>query len=217
MKIACVGYRVWAIDIYQNLAGKLPEHEFLLQLSEADFCELAIAAFKPDLLLFYGWSKIIPDNLVTNCKCLMLHPSPLPKYRGGSPLQNQIIRGETKSAVTIFLMDEGIDTGPIAKQEELDLCGTLNDIFDRISIVGLRLTLEIILEGLSVHRQDEEEASYFSRRKPEDSEITIDELTSQSSLYLYNKIRMLQDPYPNPYIVTSDGKKLIIKQVVVTS
>ena len=93
----------------------------------------------------------------------------------------------------------------------------MNDIFDRISIVGLRLTLEIILEGLSVHRQDEEEASYFSRRKPEDSEITIDELTSQSSLYLYNKIRMLQDPYPNPYIVTSDGKKLVVKQVVVTS
>lgn len=217
MKIACVGYRDWAIDIYQNLKGELPEHEFLLQLSEADYCELAIAAFKPDLLLFYGWSKIIPTNLVTNYNCLMLHPSPLPKYRGGSPLQNQIIRGETKSAVTIFLMDEGIDTGPIAKQEELDLCGTLNDIFDRISIVGLRLTLEIILEGLSVHRQDEEEASYFSRRKPEDSEITIDELTSQSSLYLYNKIRMLQDPYPNPYIVTSDGKKLVVKQVVVTS
>jgi len=217
LKIACVGYRDWAIDIYQNLKGELPEHEFLLQLSEADYCELAIAAFKPDLLLFYGWSKIIPTNLVTNYNCLMLHPSPLPKYRGGSPLQNQIIRGETKSAVTIFLMDEGIDTGPIAKQEELDLCGTLNDIFDRISIVGLRLTLEIILEGLSVHRQDEEEASYFSRRKPEDSEITIDELTSQSSLYLYNKIRMLQDPYPNPYIVTSDGKKLVVKQVVVTS
>jgi methionyl-tRNA formyltransferase len=147
----------------------------------------------------------------------MLHPSPLPKYRGGSPLQNQIIRGETKSAVTIFLMDEGIDTGPIAKQKELDLSDTLNDIFERISVIGLQLTLEIVREGLRVHEQDEEQASYFSRRKPEDSEITIDELTSQSSLYLYNKIRMLQDPYPNPYIVTSDGKKLIIKQVVVTS
>jgi methionyl-tRNA formyltransferase len=215
LKIACVGYRVWAIDIYQNLKGKLPEHEFLLQLSEADFCELAIAAFKPDLVLFYGWSKIIPTSLVTKYSCLMLHPSPLPKYRGGSPLQNQIIRGETKSAVTIFLIDEGIDTGPIAKQKELDLSGTLSDIFERISNIGLQLTLEIALEGLSVYEQDEEEASYYNRRKPHESEITIDELTNQSSLYLYNKIRMLQDPYPNPFIKTVDGKRIVIKSAVI--
>jgi len=217
LKIACVGYRDWAIDIYQNLKGELPEHEFLLQLSEADYCELAIAAFKPDLLLFYGWSKIVPTNLVTNYNCLMLHPSPLPKYRGGSPLQNQIIRGETKSAVTIFLMDEGIDTGPIAKQEELDLCGTLNDIFDRISAIGLKLTLEIVREGLSVYEQDEEKATHFNRRKPHESEITIDELSNQSSLYLYNKIRMLQDPYPNPFIKTIDGKIIMIKGAVIES
>lgn len=217
MKIACVGYRAWAIDIYQNLKEELPEHEFLLQLSEPDFCELDIAAFKPDLLLFYGWSKIIPDNLVTKYNCLMLHPSPLPKYRGGSPLQNQIIRGETKSAVTIFLMDEGIDTGPIAKQKELDLSGTLNDIFERISVIGLQLTLEIVREGLSVHEQDEEQATYFNRRKPHESEISIDELTNQSSLYLYNKIRMLQDPYPNPFIKTIDGKKIVIKDALIKS
>ena len=217
MKIACVGYRAWAIDIYQNLKGELPEHEFLLQLSEPDFCELDIAAFKPDLLLFYGWSKIIPNNLVTKYNCLMLHPSPLPKYRGGSPLQNQIIRGETKSAVTIFLMDEGIDTGPIAKQKELDLSGTLIDIFERISVIGLQLTLEIVSEGLSAYEQDEEQATYFNRRKPHESEISIDELTNQSSLYLYNKIRMLQDPYPNPFIKTIDGKKIVITGAVIES
>lgn len=215
MKIACVGYRAWAIDIYRNLKGELPEHEFLLQLSEPDFCEFGIAAFKPDLVLFYGWSKIIPDNIVAKHNCLMLHPSPLPKYRGGSPLQNQIIRGETKSAVTIFLMDEGIDTGPIAKQKELDLSGTLNDIFERISVIGLQLTLEIVREGLSVHEQDEGQATHFNRRKPHESEISIDELTNQSSLYLYNKIRMLQDPYPNPFIKTIDGKKIVIKGAVI--
>lgn len=215
MKIACVGYRDWAIDIYRNLKVELPEHEFLLQLSEPDFCELSIAAFNPDLLLFYGWSKIIPDNLVAKYNCLMLHPSPLPKYRGGSPLQNQIIRGETKSAVTIFLMDEGIDNGPIAKQKELDLSGTLNDIFERISVTGLQLTLEIVREGLSVHEQDEEQATHFNRRKPHESEISIDELSNQSSLYLYNKIRMLQDPYPNPFIRTIDGKKIVIRSAVI--
>lgn len=215
MKIACVGYRAWAIDIYRDLKRELPEHEFFLQLSELDFCEVGLAEFEPDLVLFYGWSKIISDDLVTKYNCLMLHPSPLPKYRGGSPIQNQIIRGETKSAVTIFLMDEGVDTGPIAKQEELDLSGSLNDIFERISVIGLKLTLEIVREGLRVYEQDDENATYFSRRKAHESEITIDELSNQSSLYLYNKIRMLQDPYPNPYIKTIDGKKIVIKGAIV--
>jgi len=114
-------------------------------------------------------------------------------------------------------MDEGIDTGPIAKQKELDLSDTLNDIFERISVIGLQLTLEIICEGLSVHEQNEEQATYFNRRKPHESEISIDELTNQSSLYLYNKIRMLQDPYPNPFIKTIDGKKIVIKCAVIES
>ena len=47
------------------------------------------------------------------------------------------------------------------------------------------------------------------------SEISIDELTNQSSLYLYNKIRMLQDPYPNPFIKTVDGKRIVIKGAVI--
>ena len=59
----------------------------------------------------------------------MLHPSPLPKYRGGSPIQNQIIDGKLHSAVTIFLMDNGIDTGPIAEQKYLSLEGTIEKIF----------------------------------------------------------------------------------------
>lgn len=213
MRIACIGYRDWALDIYRNLEKELHEHTFLFQLSEPEFCGDAIAEFSPDLILFYGWSKIIPDNLVAKYNCLMLHPSPLPRYRGGSPLQNQIIRGEIKSAVTIFLMDQGIDTGPIAKQSELDLSGTLSEIFERISVIGLRLTLDIVREGLNVYAQDEAKATQFKRRKPHESEITIEELTNQSSLYLYNKIRMLQDPYPNPFIKTIDGKKIIIKGV----
>ena len=215
MKIACVGYRDWATTIYQKLQLEFPEHEFLLQLTESDFCDSAIIKFQPELLLFYGWSQIISERLVMTFNCLMLHPSPLPKYRGGSPIQNQIIRGETKSAVTIFLMDKGIDTGPIAEQKEIELAGSLVEIFERISTVGFDLTCKIICEGLTVYAQDEREATFFHRRKPQESEITIDELKNKSSLYLYNKIRMLQDPYPNAFFTTSDGKRLVMKNVTI--
>ena len=66
----------------------------------------------------------------------MLHPSPLPKYRGGSPIQNQIINGEKNSAVTLFKMTRNLDDGDIYKQIPFSLKGSLDDIFNRIIKLG---------------------------------------------------------------------------------
>ena len=215
MKIACIGYRGWSLNIYSKLQDLFSDHQFLIQGSEKDYDEHEIDTFSPSIILFYGWSKIIPSHLLDRYACLMLHPSPLPKYRGGSPIQNQIIRGEIDSAVTIFVMNEGIDSGPILKQDYLNLAGSLDEIFERIETIGFNLTCQILVEGFNRKEQDNSEATHFSRLKPKMSEITIKELTEATSEYLSNKIRMLQDPYPNPYIRTSDGKKLIIKSIAI--
>ena len=140
----------------------------------------------------------------------MLHPSPLPKYRGGSPIQNQIINDEKISTVTLFIMDEGIDTGNIIAKKEFSLNGDISQIFNRISNVGFELTRQILKEDYTVTFQDHEKATVYTRRKPEESEITINEIQNKSAIYLHNKIRMLQDPYPNAYIKTIDGKKLFL-------
>lgn len=209
MNIALVGYRAWALEIYNNLIDNFDSNYHLVK-SKDEFCESKLRDFNPDFILFYGWSWIIPESIINDFKCIMLHPSPLPKYRGGSPIQNQLINGEQKSAVTIFLMDEGIDTGPIIKQKSIMLEGSLNNIFSRITKIGTELTLDFLKNGYDLEDQDHSKATYFKRRKKEDSEITIDELNTKDADYLYNKIRMLQDPYPNPYIRTADGKKLIL-------
>ena len=52
----------------------------------------------------------------------------------------------------------------------------------------------------------------YKRLLPKDSEITIKDLQNKNSNYLYNKIRMLSDPYPNAFIKLKDGKRLIIKE-----
>ena len=109
-------------------------------------------------------------------------------------------------------MDEGIDTGPIVRQKYLSLRGEITDIFRRLEIIGYELTADIIKNGLKPVRQTEDDVSHFSRRSPDQSEITLKELEEESAEYLYNKIRMLQDPYPNPFIRTRDGKKLLIKK-----
>jgi len=209
MKIALVGYRNWAMNIYDNVSQET-SHKFIRINSKEDFSEEKLVNFDPDFILFYGWSWIVSRNLIDNYKCVMLHPSPLPRYRGGSPIQNQIINGETLGAVSIFLMDDGIDTGPIIDQEEISLLGSLDDIFNRIITIGSKLTINFINNGYVLKTQDHSKATNFKRRKESDSEILLDELVNKDSTFLMNKIRMLQDPYPEPYIKTCDGKRLII-------
>jgi methionyl-tRNA formyltransferase len=209
MRIACVGYREWALNIYDTLS-RSTDHTFLIFRSKAQFDAHALDDFRPDLVLFYGWSWFITSDLLKRYTCLMLHPSPLPRYRGGSPIQNQIIAGETSSKVSLFVMTEELDAGDLVGQAELSLTGTLNDIFKRIEDAGVELTLGLFEHGLQRSAQDHSAATYCNRRAPSDSHITLEELASQSAEYLYNKIRMLADPYPNAYILTADGKKLII-------
>ena len=80
--------------------------------------------------------------------------------------------------------------------------------------LGYELTVKIFNGDYDPTPQLDRSATYCKRRKPMDSEITIDELTSKDSEYLYNKIRMLADPYPNAFIKTKDGKKLFIKEAI---
>jgi methionyl-tRNA formyltransferase len=210
MRIACVGYRDWALAIYDDIA-RLAEHEVLIIRSRQDYSEQAIIDFKPDLVLFYGWSWHVGPAITDTLTAMMLHPSPLPRYRGGSPIQNQIIRGEIESAVTIFIMNDEMDGGDIVAQAPLSLLGHLDEIFSRISETGLALTLDFIKNGWTAVPQDSSRATIFSRRQQEDSEITLKEIEGESAQYLYDKIRMLEDPYPNAFIKCSDGRKLFLK------
>ena len=210
MKILCISYRDWALKIYDELA-KTNEHEVIIIRNKDDYSDELVLQHNANLILFYGWSWIISDQVLNSTPCIMLHPSPLPKYRGGSPIQNQIINGEKTSCVTLFLMDDTLDGGDIVAQEEISFEGHLDQIFNRMSEIGWKLTQQLLAHGISGQKQDESQATYCKRRKPADSEITIKELQSQSSEYLFNKIRMLEDPYPNAFIRTIDGKKLLIK------
>jgi methionyl-tRNA formyltransferase len=209
MRIACVGYRDWALNIYDRLARNT-DHTFLIFRSKAQFKVDALDDFKPDLVLFYGWSWIVPTDLLKRYTCLMLHPSALPSYRGGSPIQNQVIAGETISKVSLFVMTDELDAGDLVGQQELSLAGTLADIFKRMEDAGVELTRNLLELGLQRVPQDHALATHCKRRSPDDSEITIEELVSKPAAYLYNKIRMLADPYPNAYILCADGKKLFV-------
>ena len=65
-------------------------------------------------------------------------------------------------------------------------------------------------KGYLLREQDHKQATNCKRRKPSDSEITINEIKNNTAEYLHNKIRMLTDPYPNAYIKCKDGSKLYL-------
>ena len=108
-------------------------------------------------------------------------------------------------------MNNEIDAGDIVAQENISLEGSIHDIFSRIEEAGVRLTINLLDSGLNPAAQNHAEATYCKRRTPEDSEITLEELSVKKASYLFNKIRMLGDPYPNAFIRTVDGKRLLIK------
>jgi methionyl-tRNA formyltransferase len=208
--ILCVTCRDWGCRIYDMLKNSLPEYNFKIIRDKNSYKDEVIKEFKPDIILWYGWSWIIPPNIVNNYDCICLHPSPLPKYRGGTPIQNQIINGEKMSAITILKMKEGIDDGDIIRQLPMSLSGKIEDIFNRMIKLGFSATCDFLKNGYKLIKQNDKEATYCSRRKPIDSEITHEEIKTKSAEYIYNKIRMLTDPYPNAYITDKNGKKVYI-------
>lgn len=214
MKILCVGYRKWSKEIYKNIAKK--KNLKIYYHSKKSGLNKKILRLVPDMIFFYGWSWIIKEKIFNKFDCFMLHPSPLPKYRGGSPIQNQIIRGEKKSAVSIFKINEIIDGGDIYFQKKISLVGSLTEIFHRIVKHGTNGTLKILntKKKIKIKKQNHNKASFFKRRKPNQSEITISEIKNKSSEYIFNKIRMLEDPYPNAYIKLKN-KKLYIKDFLI--
>jgi methionyl-tRNA formyltransferase len=168
-----------------------------------------------DLLFFIGWSELIPDYIVSNNYCICLHPSPLPRYRGGSPIQNQIINGNYDSAVSFFIMDSGIDTGDILYQTPIKLEGDLSDIFAKITNISYPIICSIINDysvdkTLKCIPQNHDHATSLKRRTKEMSEIQITDFSQYTATQLYDKIRSLQDPYPNAFIRCKDDTILYI-------
>ena len=145
MRIACIGYRDWAIDIYEKLIETYQNvHDFLLIKSREEFNEDDILNFKPEIILWYGWSWVVDEKFTNNFTSIMLHPSPLPRYRGGSPIQNQIINGENETSVTLFKMTAELDEGDIYIQLKMSLSGSIKEIFERISNLGYAGTCQIL-------------------------------------------------------------------------
>lgn len=194
-------YRDYSIKIYKKLSER---YDVILLSDHKRLTYNHVKKINPELIFFPDWSWIVPDEIIDNFTCICFHESNLPKFRGGSPIQNQIIRGIEKTKSTAFLMTKKLDEGDILLQKDLSLKGTIQNIFERMMENDYEMILKIIKGKYSVRKQTGKPSTY-RRRRPEESELKH---LNYSKKYLYNFIRMLADPYPNAFM--SVGKRKIV-------
>jgi methionyl-tRNA formyltransferase len=241
--VAFIIYRKWAYRIFENIKAFEKTHPFFsvdtiittenrqfdrpsnypdvkyIEVDGKDNGKIheILTERKVDIVCFYGWSWIVREPILSDFTCLCLHPSPLPKYRGGTPIQHQIIHGEKHSAVTVFRMGKGIDDGDIYMQLPLSLEGSIDDIFGQMVDQGTRITKRFLtdLDKDTVRftpQKDLDKNPPFKRRRPEDGVFSLGQLTHLTYPYMANCVRALSTPYPNLRI-KMEGTELSVQKI----
>ena len=170
-------------------------------------------ALKPDLCVMAYVTKIVPEEFlnIPSYGTIQYHPSLLPRHRGPSSINWPIIQGAAKTGLTIFWPDNGLDTGPVLLQKEVEIGAddTLGSIyFNQLFPLGVAAMVEgvdLVKVGKAPRIvQNEADATYESWCTADD--VSVD--WSQSSATVHNLIRGA-DPQPGAW-TTYKGKRLQI-------
>lgn len=174
-----------------------------------------LRSLNPSAIVVAAYGQILPSEIIHLPKfgCINIHASLLPKYRGAAPINWAIINGEKKTGITTMLMDEGMDTGPILLQEEMEITSedTAGSLSGRLSNTGADLlirTLKEIENGMIKPVTQAGEASYAPLLKKTDGLIDW----SRSSGDISNFVRGM-NPWPGAYGFL-EGERIKILKVV---
>jgi methionyl-tRNA formyltransferase len=191
----------WHNNLFEYLQTR-PNELWTRISSKEDFNIEKIKLLNPIKIFIPHWSYIISKEIFENYRCIVFHMTDLPFGRGGSPLQNLIIRGLTETKISAIKVNEGIDTGDIYVKETLSLNGTATEIFER-SVPIIQSLIEKIIDEQIEPKSQFGELVVFKRRRPEESNISaLQELEE-----VYDYIRMLDcEGYPNAFVETENFK-----------
>lgn len=157
----------------------------------------------PEYIFFPHWSHILSKDIIEAFDCIIFHSAPLPEGRGGSPIQNLLIRNYEESPIYAIRADEFIDSGPIYTSRLLKLHGKLDDIFKRMTPLIEDMIIEIVDKNIRPTPQVGE-PTYFKRLKNTDNEIDFQSEVKK----IYDQIRMVDsDEYQKAYKIL-DGCRL---------
>jgi methionyl-tRNA formyltransferase len=173
-----------------------------------------------DLFIVASYGKIVPKVILDMPKygVLNIHPSLLPKYRGPSTLQEQILNDEKNVGVTLMLMDAEIDHGPIITQEKIDISNWPVNLIELKQITaktGVKLLIDNleawINKSIEAKAQDHDQATFTKKVEKNDGLLDL-EFGKSYDNYLKTKAYY---PWPGTFFfISKDGRKIrvIIKE-----
>lgn len=174
----------------------------------------AFCAAAPDLCVVVAYGRILGRRYLEQprLRCVNLHASLLPRYRGAAPIQWALINGETKTGLTTMYMDVGIDTGDMIETWETDIDEneTYGDLSQRLSKAGATLlchTVEAVGAGTAPRqKQDDSLANYAPMLEREMGRLDF----KRPAAELHNLIRGLS-PAPAAFALTGERRLKILQ------
>ena len=195
VRLVIAGSRPWNRHSFEAWARR-QDHETWFVSAPAELDAGRIGTFAPDYVFFIHWSWKIPAELYEPLECIGFHMTDLPFGRGGSPLQNLIVRGIRETRLSAFRVSAKMDAGPIYLKRPLSLEGRAGDIFVRASDLAFRMIDEIV-ERRIVPVPQQGQPVVFQRRTPGESRLP----ESSTLDGVYDFIRMLDaEGYPQAFI-----------------
>jgi len=196
------------------LAWKLPVVQ-PVSLKKAEVVA-ELAGFKPEVIVVAAFGQILPRTVldIPRYGCINIHPSLLPRHRGASPVAAAILAGDEFTGVSIMLMDEGLDTGPILARAQIPLSArdTTGSLTAKLSLIAAHLLQEVLSTWsrgqLTPQPQNEAEATYSGTISKEAGEIDW----HLSAVDIWRQVRALH-PWPGCY-TRWQGKRLKIIEAV---
>jgi methionyl-tRNA formyltransferase len=171
--------------------------------NKTDLTASSLRAISPRYVFFPHWSWKVPADIFENFECVIFHMTDVPFGRGGSPLQNLVVRGFTNTKVTALRCVAEMDAGDVYMKQDMSLEGTAEEILRRAADITCAM-IKVIVTDNPVPTPQYGQPTLFKRRAPEDGNISG--LTEPSQIYDY--IRMLDaDGYP-PAFVEVGGLRL---------
>ena len=177
-----------------------------------------ITSKKPDLGIVAGFSHILPNDIleIPRYGFWNLHAGRVPKYRGGSPLNWQMINGEVRAGLSILKMTPGIDDGPILSSASFKIAhtDTISDLHIRANQLFPLLLIPLLSNpSKSLHNskvQSRIGGKYWHQRNERDGQI---DWINSNSQQVYNFVRAISKPYPGAFGVIAGRREVRIWQV----
>ncbi|MCS7200770.1 MAG: methionyl-tRNA formyltransferase [Patescibacteria group bacterium] len=198
----------------------LKEKLNVIEINKGSWVEIkrTIELLKPTTGIIASFGKIIPKEIIDSFHqgILNIHPSLLPRHRGPNPIRETIIQGDDTSGITIFLIDELVDHGPIISQSKITLTQkeTYSELEEKLGKLGGQMLSEIIEKWIKNNKnfqlltQNENLATYTRKLKKDDGLLSLEEDYQNWD----RKIRAY-NPWPGTFIYLNNGKENIMLKI----